>query len=171
VFIGKKIQVPGQHDLSYAALIVLKAISDFPEGSYGYSLMQELTQKYNWHVKSGTVYPILKRLVEKKYIQKREGESRQKLYHLTSLGHELLKSLETELELIESRDLTADDGVDAFFTKLREYCLGISLEGSVPEETDSARHELASLKSKLSDIIDIIDQKLRSGQDGGSFPQ
>ena len=64
--------------------------------------MQDLTKKYNWNVKSGTVYPILKRLLEKKFIQKKEVESRQKLYQITPLGHELLKSLETELQIIQN---------------------------------------------------------------------
>jgi len=154
MFIGKKIQVPGQRDVSYAALIVLKAISDFPEGSYGYSLMQVLTKKYNWNVKSGTVYPILKRLVEKKFIQKKEGESRQKLYLMTPLGHELLKSLETELNLIEARASPLSLDIDAFLAKVETDL------NDDPEGVASAKIELVALRAKLAQIIDLIDKKL-----------
>jgi len=164
VFIGKKIKVPGQHDLSYAALIVLKAISDFPEGSYGYSLMQELTEKYSWHVKSGTVYPILKRLVEKKFIQKKEGESRQKLYQITPLGHELLKSLETELELIENRSTLDAGDAGILLAKIHDYCAGLSIQGSDPDRINVIRQDLESLKASLGQILDLIEQKLQDAQ-------
>lgn len=155
-------QVPGQRDLSYAALIVLKAISDFPEGTYGYSLMQDLTKKYNWNVKSGTVYPILKRLVDKKFIQKKEGDSRQKLYQITPLGHELLMSLETELQIMQSRVTLGGQDVLVLLEKIRTYCANINDNKGKADGQVMNRLELESLKENITQILEILEEKLQN---------
>jgi DNA-binding PadR family transcriptional regulator len=160
LFIGKKLNVPGQRDLSYAALIVLKAIGDFPTGGYGYNLMQALTKKYDWAVKSGTVYPILKRLLEKKFVIQKEGESRKKVYYITPLGHELLKSLETELKIIEARSSPEGWNSDVIIEKLRAYCVVISNNAKTSEEINLTRRELRSIKDQITNIIDLIDEHL-----------
>ncbi len=162
MFIGKKINIPGQRDLSYAALIVLKAISEFPNGGYGYNLMQTLTKKYDWAVKSGTVYPILKRLLDKKYVRQLEGESRKKMYSITPAGHELLKSLETELNLIDARASPAGWNIDVVLEKLRKYCNDIADTAKYPEETNRARQELKLLRESIAGIVAIIDEHLRA---------
>jgi DNA-binding PadR family transcriptional regulator len=161
LFIGKKLNVPGQRDLSYAALIVLKAISEFPDGGYGYNLMLTLTKKYDWAVKSGTVYPILKRLLEKKYVRQLEGESRKKMYRITPLGHELLKSLETELSIIDAR--TSPDGwtVDVVIEKLREHCDAIASMARNPEEIDLVRQEIHRIRNQIGKIMDLVDEHLQ----------
>ncbi len=154
--------MPGQRDLSYAALIVLKAISEFPDGGYGYNLMQTLTKKYDWAVKSGTVYPILKRLLEKKYVKQLEGESRKKLYSITPLGHELLKSLETELNIIETRASPGGWNVETVIEKLRAQCDALADSARNPEEINHARQELRNLRVQVSNIIENIDEHLRT---------
>ncbi len=161
MFIGKKINIPGQRDLSYAALIVLKAISEFPDGGYGYNLMQTLTKKYDWAVKSGTVYPILKRLLDKKYVQQQEGESRKKMYRITPLGDELLKSLETELKLIDARASPSGWNVDVVVEKLRAHCNTIANSAKDPEEKSLARQELKLIREQIASIVEIIDGYLR----------
>lgn len=152
--------MPGQRDLSYAALIVLKAIGDFPNGGYGYNLMQALTKKYDWAVKSGTVYPILKRLLDKKFVIQKEGESRKKVYFITPLGHELLKSLETELKIIEARSSPDGWNSDVIIEKLRTYCAVILNNAKTSEEISLTRQELRSIKDQITNIIDLIDEQL-----------
>ncbi len=153
--------MPGQRDLSYAALIVLKAIGEFPDGGYGYNLMQTLTKKYDWAVKSGTVYPILKRLLEKKYVKQLEGESRKKMYRITPLGQELLKSLETELNIIDAR--ASPDGwkIDVVIEKLREHCDSIASMASNPEERDVFRQEMLRIRNQIGKIMDLVDEHLQ----------
>ncbi len=162
LFIGKKINVPGQRDLSYAALIVLKAISEFPDGGYGYNLMQSLTKKYDWAVKSGTVYPILKRLLDKKYVRQLEGESRKKMYRITPLGHELLKSLETELNLIDARASPTGWNVDVVIEKLLTRCNNIAGSAKFPEEITRARQELQDIKQQIVKVVEMVDEHLRA---------
>ncbi len=154
--------MPGQRDLSYAALIVLKAISEFPDGGYGYNLMQTLTKKYDWAVKSGTVYPILKRLLEKKYVRQLEGESRKKMYRITQTGHELLLSLEAELKLIDARASPAGWNVEVVIEKLRAHCNAIADSAKDTEETDRALQELKLLREQIASIVELIDGRLRA---------
>jgi len=162
LFIGKKLNVPGQYDISYAALMVLKVISDFPEGGYGYNLMQTLTKKYNWAAKSGTVYPILKRLLEKKYVKQQQGASRKKIYIITPRGYELLKSLETELKIIESRTSPEGWTIDTIIDKLRDRCEFLTNKAKNPDESTHARQELYSIREKIVAFIEILDKYMQA---------
>ncbi len=78
---SKKIRIKkGNKQISVATALVLMAIEELiPKDTkdkdviYGYQIMSHLKDNYNWNVKSGTVYPILKKLNREAYIAKGVG--------------------------------------------------------------------------------------------------
>ena len=64
--------------------------------TYGYEIMQNLTQYHFTHIKDGTLYPILSRLEKKGYIKSRIGESslgpKRKYFSITEKGEQHLRA-------------------------------------------------------------------------------
>ncbi|GGI43138.1 PadR family transcriptional regulator [Mammaliicoccus stepanovicii] len=79
--------------LEFIVLLIIKG-----EDQYGYSLVQKITPRIK--ISEGTVYPLLRRLVNEEYLTtyykaSTEGPAR-KYYKITDLGCERLDSLLNE---------------------------------------------------------------------------
>lgn len=84
-------------------LIVLLCIKR--NDMYGYELIEEVSKVVD--VNDGTIYPILKRLTNEKYlgtylVESKEGPPR-KYYHLTALGEEYMQTQKEEWDNFESK--------------------------------------------------------------------
>ncbi|MHA1518667.1 MAG: helix-turn-helix transcriptional regulator [Promethearchaeota archaeon] len=104
---SKKIRLKkGNKQISVATALVLMAIEELiPEHTkdksvvYGYQIMSHLKDNYNWNVKSGTVYPILKKLNKEMYIAKgvgpdTESSKRQTIfYRITKKGRRTVNEI------------------------------------------------------------------------------
>ncbi|TFH30431.1 MAG: hypothetical protein E4G98_02070 [Promethearchaeota archaeon] len=104
---SKKIRLTkGSKQISVATALVLMAIEELiPEDTkdkgvvYGYQIMSHLKDNYNWNVKSGTVYPILKKLNREMYIVKGVGpdvdsSKRQTIfYKITKKGEKMVNEI------------------------------------------------------------------------------
>ena len=81
------------------ALLVLKLLEDGDK--YGYQMIEELQRRSDdtFHLKAGTLYPLLHGLEEKgmvtAYEQERCGKSR-RYYHLTRVGEKTLREKEAD---------------------------------------------------------------------------
>ncbi len=115
---SKKIRLDNKgKTVSVATALVLMAIDELIEDPinetrvvYGYQIMTHLRESYSWNVKSGTVYPILKKLdrdflLKKGVGQDRTNDSKRQMifYKLTLKGKKLTR-------LIKSLN---DDALDA----------------------------------------------------------
>ena len=65
---------------------------------YGYQIMQHLQNKYNWNVKSGTVYPILKKLKHDNLIvmqtnMQKDSNRQQIFYKINKFGRKLIDEI------------------------------------------------------------------------------
>ena len=65
---------------------------------YGYQIMQHLQNKYNWNVKSGTVYPILKKLKHDNLIvmqtnMQKDSNRQQIFYKINKFGRKLIEEI------------------------------------------------------------------------------
>ncbi len=85
-------------------VIVLAVLSQLENARYGYSLIQQLTEK-GFAIEEGTLYPLLRRL-EKQGLLESEWEISEarprKYYRISAAGREVLKLLRDEwLETIE----------------------------------------------------------------------
>ncbi|WP_457558668.1 PadR family transcriptional regulator [Candidatus Harpocratesius sp.] len=103
---SKKIRLPKRNKtISVATALVLMAIDEILQEShsndkvvYGYQIMSHLRDNYNWNVKSGTVYPILKKLHQDLFIKKGVGpdsESKRQtiFYSITRKGEKLVNEI------------------------------------------------------------------------------
>ena len=116
---SKKIRLSkGNRTISVATALVLLAIDDLIQENqggekvvYGYQIMGHLKNNYSWNVKSGTVYPILKKLSQEMLIKKGVGpdtnSKRQTIFYSISRRGEKLAN--------EIRSLN-DEALDAALT-------------------------------------------------------
>lgn len=80
------------------ALLVLKLLEDGDK--YGYQMIEELKRRSNdtFHLKAGTLYPLLHSLEEKGLVTAHEGEAAagkpRRYYHLTKEGGAALREKE-----------------------------------------------------------------------------
>lgn len=80
------------------ALLVLKLLEDGDK--YGYQMIEELKRRSNdtFHLKAGTLYPLLHSLEEKGLVTAYEGEAAagktRRYYHLTKEGGAALREKE-----------------------------------------------------------------------------
>jgi DNA-binding PadR family transcriptional regulator len=75
--------------------LVLAALACLQEPKYGYSLIDELTQR-GLQIDQGTLYPLLRRLEEQGSLQSEwrvEGSRPRRYYVISPQGRELLKEL------------------------------------------------------------------------------
>jgi DNA-binding PadR family transcriptional regulator len=103
---SKKIRLgTGGKSVSVATALVLMAIEEIFEDKvtkevYGYQIMTHLRESYNWNVKSGTVYPILKKLdrdllIRKGVVQDRNNATKRQMifYRITRKGRILVDKI------------------------------------------------------------------------------
>jgi len=80
------------------ALLILKLLEDGDQ--YGYQMIEELRRRSDdtFHLKAGTLYPLLHGLEEKGLVTAYEGEAAagkpRRYYHLTKQGHSALHQKE-----------------------------------------------------------------------------
>lgn len=80
------------------ALLVMKLLED--SDKYGYQMIEELKKRSDdtFHLKAGTLYPLLHGLEEKGYVTAYEGEAAagksRRYYHLTKQGGQALREKE-----------------------------------------------------------------------------
>lgn len=80
-------------------LLVLKLLEDGE--MYGYQMIEELRRRSDdtFHLKAGTLYPLLHGLEEKGFVTAYEQEAAagkpRRYYHLTDQGHDALREKET----------------------------------------------------------------------------
>ncbi len=91
--------------VSVATTLVLMAIAELEDDPlnkarvvYGYQIMQHLQNKYNWNVKSGTVYPILKKLKHDNLIvmqtnMQKDSNRQQIFYKINKFGRKLIDEI------------------------------------------------------------------------------
>lgn len=85
------------------ALLVMKLLED--RDMYGYQMIEELKNRSDntFHLKAGSLYPLLHSLEEKGYVSAYEQEAAagkpRRYYHLTSQGHEALAEKEQSWNL------------------------------------------------------------------------
>ena len=80
-------------------------VSVIAEGeTYGYQIIQELSDYGFNHIKDGTLYPILSRLQKKKLIKSRIGESplgpKRKYFSVTEEGLEYLNDFKIDFDSV-----------------------------------------------------------------------
>jgi DNA-binding PadR family transcriptional regulator len=88
-------------NVSAATALVLLAIDELnakeEKGTYGYEIMAHLRDQYNWNVKSGTVYPILKKLSTDGLIHieiRTQASNRNQIYYsITAKGKKLIEQI------------------------------------------------------------------------------
>jgi DNA-binding PadR family transcriptional regulator len=105
---SKKIRLDRKEKtISVATALVLMAIDEIISDEmnpkkvvYGYQIMSHLKDVYGWNVKSGTVYPILKKLVGENFIRKgvsnlpTQTNRRQTIYYkINQKGKKLAKKI------------------------------------------------------------------------------
>ncbi len=113
---SKKVRLSGNADkekISVATALVLLAIDELINERnhntvYGYQIMTHLRDNFSWDVKSGTVYPILKKLQDERYIKnevtiKKKSRKHQIFYVLTRKGQRLVNTIKN----LDSRKLDA----------------------------------------------------------------
>ena len=80
------------------ALLVMKLLEE--RDMYGYQMIEELKKRSDntFHLKAGSLYPLLHGLEEKDYVSAYEQEAAagkpRRYYHLTGLGHKILREKE-----------------------------------------------------------------------------
>lgn len=90
-----------------AELIVLQALQDEGE-SYGYQLIKNIRTSSNniFEFQEGTLYPLLYRLEQKKYVTSEQklapSKKTRRYYVITSQGNKLLKKKTQELDIFIS---------------------------------------------------------------------
>ena len=107
---SKKIRLDRKEkSISVATALVLMAIDEITSDEmntkkvvYGYQIMSHLKDIYGWDVKSGTVYPILKKLVGENFIRKgvsnlpTQTNRRQTIYYkINQKGKKLSKKIKS----------------------------------------------------------------------------
>jgi DNA-binding PadR family transcriptional regulator len=105
---SKKIRLESKNrnkTVSVATTLVLMAIAELEDDPlnkarvvYGYQIMQHLQNKYNWNVKSGTVYPILKKLKQDNLIvmqtnMQKDSNRQQIFYKINKFGRKLIDEI------------------------------------------------------------------------------
>ncbi len=85
------------------ALLVMKLLED--GDMYGYQMVEELKKRSDdtFHLKAGSLYPLLHGLEEKGYVSAYEKEATagkpRRYYHLTKQGHRALQEKEESWNL------------------------------------------------------------------------
>lgn len=84
-----------KHSLEHTSLLVLALLAD--QDRYGYQMITELERRSDqtFHMKEGTLYPVLKKLENQGLLTSYEAEAAgrtRKYYHLTRKGKEQLRA-------------------------------------------------------------------------------
>jgi DNA-binding PadR family transcriptional regulator len=167
--------------ISVATALVLCAIGDLIENEgksgavYGYQIMNYLQKENNWNVKSGTVYPILKKLEEDGYIRMSPDTDDSKrprfFYFLLDKGKILITKLremkqeDLDLALKEnSSQTTSTDQTHSIFRKsdfadsyLVPFLSELDKKINNLISSDVNIEELENTKKQLENSIRAID--------------
>lgn len=187
---SKKIRLDNKgKTVSVATALVLMAIDEIVEDPvndssvvYGYQIMTHLRESYSWNVKSGTVYPILKKLdreflIKKGVAQDRTNNSSKRqmiFYRLTLKGKKLTRvikslnddALDAALSSSESNSASPSKknfkGVKFPENNFAKSYLGpilIDFDGQIANQIPNKHNneELDNLKSEIEKSIEQLE--------------
>jgi len=86
-------------------VLVMAVLSQLNEAQYGYSLINELSDK-GLEIDQGTLYPLLRRLESEGLLMSEwntEGSRPRRYYVISQLGKEVLKALRAEWEALSGK--------------------------------------------------------------------
>ena len=169
--------------VSVATTLVLMAIAELENDPlnkarvvYGYQIMQHLQNKYNWNVKSGTVYPILKKLKQDNLIvmqtnMQKDSNRQQIFYKINKFGRKLIdeiRSLNPEaLDLALREGDSHDEAAVKTITKIpkknftNQYLAPILVhfEDKISKmvSLDTPKDQLETLQKEIEKSIEQIE--------------
>lgn len=120
---SKKIRINDNGEtISRATALVLFALDELTgdkDQTYGYEIMAHLKESYNWtNVKSGTIYPILRKLKNEKYIiegikhgDPKTTNRKQIFYSLNRKGRNLVNQIHNLNDRLQSTILEEQEQV------------------------------------------------------------
>jgi DNA-binding PadR family transcriptional regulator len=91
--VGEKIKISKKWILGFTELYALLFFKSHPNSS-GYDLCKHVELEYSFRISFSKIYPLLKKLEEKRVISVKEDSKRyppKKVYKLTSKGRKLIK--------------------------------------------------------------------------------
>lgn len=167
---SKKIRIQKRNKtVSVATALVLMAIDELIKRNideekvvYGYQIMSHLKDTYNWNVKSGTVYPILKKLNKDLLIKKGVGpdtdsNKRQTIFYtITRKGERLVNDI---------RSLN-DEALDAALSSSepKEKATAIKyIEKGFPEEEIADTYLGPILRVFCQNITELVARQDKNG--------
>ena len=183
---SKKIRLESKNrnkTVSVATTLVLMAIAELEDDPlnkarvvYGYQIMQHLQNKYNWNVKSGTVYPILKKLKQDNLIvmqtnMQKDSNRQQIFYKINKFGRKLIdeiRSLNPEaLDMALKEGDTREESSVKVITKIpkknftTQYLAPILVhfEDNISKmaSLDTPKDQLETLKKEIEKSIEQIE--------------
>lgn len=192
---SKKIRLPkGKKTVSVATALVLLAIDDIIQENqsgddvvYGYQIMSHLKNNYSWNVKSGTVYPILKKLTQDMLIKRGVGpdtdSKRQTIfYSLAKKGEKIVKEIRSLNDEALDAALTSGSSIksktpmkvfkEGFPSKnfsenylspiLRDFCQNVSnlIAKQDKNGLNEVEKEIESAIEKLDSVKDILQGEI-----------
>lgn len=169
--------------VSVATTLVLMAIAELEDDPlnkarvvYGYQIMQHLQNKYNWNVKSGTVYPILKKLKQDNLIvmqtnMQKDSNRQQIFYKINKFGRKLIdeirslnpEALDMALREGDAHEETAIKAIDKIPKKnfASQYLTPILVhfEDKISKmvSLDTPQDELVILQKEIDKSIEQIE--------------
>ena len=169
--------------VSVATTLVLMAIAELEDDPlnkarvvYGYQIMQHLQNKYNWNVKSGTVYPILKKLKQDNLIvmqtnMQKDSNRQQIFYKINKFGRKLIdeirslnpEALDMALREGDAHEETAIKAIDKIPKKnfASQYLAPILVhfEDKISKmvSLDTPQNELVILQKEIDKSIEKIE--------------
>ncbi len=139
-------------------LLILKVLSESP--CHGYSLMKKLEAVFGKKPSPGAVYPLLRDLLEKGYVEvriRRRGGRVLKVYHITEEGLRALESRREELEKAEKTIMGFKEVGEMFGDELAK--LVYELVEKLPRLTREQKKMIEStMKSCIQSVRRILSE-------------
>jgi DNA-binding PadR family transcriptional regulator len=188
VFFGKRFSGYHSGSISGLELLVLSIIKN-DSGITGYDIIQEIDKKFKgmWNASAGTIYPLLNRLAEKKYVrieQVVENNRLKKLYYISEKGvKELQNTLNSNLR--RSVDSLGDyiqtiiKAIPRFESNVDTMFCGFPFHACNPMEeldpTDLSQGNINQIKKTISNLqktrknllrrMETIDKQIKRHQE------
>lgn len=162
--LGKRLRYKGK-DIKLSALEFMILVKIFQTGSVGisgYTLMDDLTRFLagTWSARSGTVYPLLNRLIDKGFLTakmvKSEVGPAKKIYLVTDFSKELIEGVVSENFEPELK----------FFENYMQFLVDVMIQiSSETEESDINLEQVKQAVELFSTHVDGINKNLAGAID------
>ncbi|MHA1378234.1 MAG: PadR family transcriptional regulator [Candidatus Helarchaeota archaeon] len=148
------------HRFSPIELLVLKSLKDKP--LYGNEIITELQQEFKnttFNAKSGTIYPILKKLRRRDWIKEEEtGDQYKKKYSLTDKGKQKLEFI-IDHDMIDNFMGFYHKFSDFFFTDFTGKTPSIKNVMHLKKEIRRLEKRKSYLEGDLQKINELLEKK------------